>query len=821
MKKLLTFLMLGTIIFAACKQQGGNVSQQDLQAIYNPQSLLLTDDELPRSIDFNMDISKLSYQELRILRYYPYAIHGVWIKEGDINGFYSNRTKWYYDFADSLYWGYEENGYEPIISFDDYEENYQKYLDQVKLSDEEKAFIAKIDARMADLAQNKLITNQQGIQLQNPAITVNMHQIKNPSEKMLTMLLQNNMAMEQTDYEQLFQIYESNDYSCIPSFITTDLYLQAYHMYFEYVLKSLEQINFVPSLAQMSRAMYETSNAVYEATDNEELRQLADFNATFYAIALNLLDDSKVDVGDNMRKLYEDEISNVLNAKDTPSPLLETDVDFNYSLFKPRGHYTRNETLQHYFRAMMWLQTASFCRDDAKGLRRVLFMAEVFNQLPEADRKAGLSVYKALFFLMGEPDNMAVVEVADYLKSIGVDSFTQALSDETVNRVNQWLIEMFKERNRIAPKIKISCDDKLNFMPQRYVPDNEILATIYDETPNSEVAYPRGLHVMDAFGIETAGKVIEETYQDAKNWKDYNKLQSAMRKKFTTFDDWESTMYAKWMEGLVTLQKSEKNYPGFMQTDAWKIKNLNSALASWAELKHDAILYAEQPMGAECGGGGLPTPETVGYVEPNLPFWKHLKDMLELNKNMLSESGFLTDLLLSRNEQLNDMVEFCIQVTEKELRGEPLTSEENGDIRYMGSSMEYFTLSVLDPMVDFYNWYDVKGADRKVAVVADVFTRNIMGCNKDGILYEATGNANALYVLVNIAGEVYLSRGATLSYYEFVRPLGERLSDEQWQEMLENGTAPDIPVWVRPYFLKSEDGSKVEVDETNLYSSGC
>ena len=62
MKKLLSFLMLVTIIFAACKQQGGNVSQQDLQAIYNPQSLLLTDDELPRSIDFNMDISKLSYQ---------------------------------------------------------------------------------------------------------------------------------------------------------------------------------------------------------------------------------------------------------------------------------------------------------------------------------------------------------------------------------------------------------------------------------------------------------------------------------------------------------------------------------------------------------------------------------------------------------------------------------------------------------------------------------------------------------------------------------------------------------------------------------------
>ncbi|MBO7418070.1 MAG: DUF3160 domain-containing protein [Bacteroidaceae bacterium] len=817
MKKLLAFLMLVTFTFTACNQRSGNPDQPSLQNIYNPQSLLLTDDELPQSIDFNMDISQLSYQELRILRYYPYALHGIWIKEGDINGFFCSRTKWYYNLADSLYWGNDENNYESLINFDDFDENYDKYLSQVQLTDEEKAFIAKIDARMADLAKNKQITSPQGIQLQNPAVAVNLHQISNPSEQLLTMLLQNNMAMEHTDYEQLFQVYESNDYSCIPSFITTDLMLQAYHMYFEYVLKYLEQFNFIPSLAQMSHAMFDTSNAVYEATDNEELRQLADFNATFFAIALNLLDDTREELSDDMRKLYEAEIGNIMSATDAPSPLLETDVDFGYSLFKPRGHYTRNETLKHYFRAMMWLQTASFCRDDAKGLRRVLFMAEAFNQLTPADQKAGRSVYNALFFLMGEPDNLAVIEVADYLKSIGVESFTQALSDETANRVNQWLVQEFKERNRIAPKLKFSCDDKLNFMPQRYVPDNEVLATIYDENPNSELAYPRGLHVMDAFGIETAGKVIEETYQDAKNWKDYSKEQRAMRQKFTTFDDWESTMYAKWMESLVILQKSEKNYPGFMQTDAWKIKNLNSALASWSELKHDAILYAEQPMAAECGGGGLPNPEIKGYVEPNLAFWKQLKEMLELNKNMLSESGFLTEDLLGTNEQLSDMVDFCILATEKELRGESLTAEENWQIRYMGSSIEYFTLSVLDPMTDFYHWYDVKGADRSVAVVADVFTRNVRGCEKNGILYEATGNANALYVLVNIDGEIYLSRGATLSYYEFVRPLGDRLTDEQWQEMLQTGKAPDIPQWVKPYFMNS----KVEVDETNLYSSGC
>ena len=45
-------------------------------------------------------------------------------------------------------------------------------------------------------------------------------------------------------------------------------------------------------------------------------------------------------------------------------------------------------------------------------------MAQLFNQLPEADRKAGRGVYDALAFLMGEPDNLAVLEVADSLTAV-------------------------------------------------------------------------------------------------------------------------------------------------------------------------------------------------------------------------------------------------------------------------------------------------------------------------------------------------------------------------------------------------------------------
>jgi hypothetical protein len=45
-------------------------------------------------------------------------------------------------------------------------------------------------------------------------------------------------------------------------------------------------------------------------------------------------------------------------------------------------------------------------------------------------------------------------------------------------------------------------------------------------------------------------------------------------------------------------------------------------------------------------------------------------------------------------------------------------------------------------------------------------------------------------------GRSVLTRGAVFSYYEFTQPLQRRLTDEQWQQMLEKGKAPAQPKWI-------------------------
>ncbi len=806
MKKIL-LLASSVLLMMSCTEVRKGSPEEAIEMInveFNPHSFLVTDSLLPKKIDLNMDISDMTMMELRLLRHYPYALKGVWFMEEDINMFFSKKTDWY----EKLCYDYlEKHDYNALLDFN-----------KAGISKEEKGFIMRIDARIAELKKLQ-ITDMDGLKLANPAMTVNMFQIDDVNKPFLSHLAHHNFSIIPTKNEQLFNIYEQNEYNSMPNYITTDVFLQAYHMYFSYVLKSLEKHCFIPRIQALNKAMHKEAMKIAESTANAELKDLAEFNAAYFSVANELLTGESLDVPGSYASTVEQEISNIFAEKAAMSPMMGKDIKFQYDLFKPRGHYTRTDESKRYFRTMMWLQTATFCSEQKKAVKQATMMAYLLNNIDRKVAKEGLGVYKTLDFLMGEPDNVAIIDVADYLTSKKISSVNKITDATTLKDVNTLLSSLFKTRNRITSKIgEANCENKMNFMPQRYTPDGYVLSRMFDEKPNSKVPFPRGLHVFSAFGVEAADRVNEDYYQDAENWSGYTDEMKTMKAKMTKFADWDKSMYNKWMQCLVQLQNTNKDYPDYMKTESWSRKNLNTALASWAELKHDAILYAEQPICAECGGGGeFPEPIRMGYVEPNLVFWQKMKEMLVLTDKLLTDNGFMTEALRSRTSTLNDYMDFCIKVTKKELAGKMLSEEEYGEIKCMGSSLEWFTLSVIEPDSELGSWDEVKGADRSVALVADVFTRNILGCQKCGILSEATGNADIIYVNVIIDGKIFLTRGATFSYYEFVNPLDKRYTDEEWQERLEKDDVPARPLWMQPLILNQ----KVKHNEEVFYSAGC
>lgn len=751
--------------------------------ITNPVSSLLTDTVLPQFIDLKQDISHLSFQELRLLRSYPYAIHGYHFMEADINAFFSANTKWYNNLVNDIYWDAEEG-----------KGKFAESYEEVNLTPEEKAFVDRIDARMTELRQHQFI-QRDSYYLGNTNNIVNLFQFKDIDKEILEKLQQNNFVITKGNNLQLFHAYEENDYRQVPNFITTDLYLQAFHMYFSYILKSLEKQHIIPTLEMLCHSFNAACIKLAEQTEDESLKDMAEHAATFYAIPYYLLTNKTLTVPSKYETEYQEEIEHINKQEDNFSDFLSyKDAYFPYSLFKPRGHYTREPQLQAYFKAMMWLQTACFCREQQEQLKRSIFQAAVLCTYKSIDQTPLIKLYQHIYtpltFLMGEADNLSIFDIARILEKNNAIHIEDALTAGQIEKVNQALIELAKHKNNIKPQIEITCRDKINFMPQRYLSDNEVIQKLVDVNPNSQRAYPKGLDVFATFGTGTAESLLIDFYKEPNNWSEYSKELQQLKDKFKTSKSTQLSVYELWMKSLLTMQQTDKNNPGFMQTPEWGYKNLNTALASWAELKHDAILYGEQPMAAECGGAGPPDPIVVGYVEPNLPFWRKMENILQATRLILQQNDCMTDDLKGKTDQLNDYVTFLIQVTEKELRGEKLTEPEYRTLEYMGSSIEYFTLSVVDPDLHLDDWSLVQGPDKSIAIVAGIYTRNIRGCNKNGILHIATGNANNIYVVVEIEGNLYLTRGATFSYYEFVQPLGTRLTDEEWQKMLEKRKHP-------------------------------
>ena len=778
--------------------------------ITNSVSSLLTDTVLPQSIDLKQDISHLSFQELRLLRSYPYAIHGYHFMEADINAFFSANTKWYNNLVNDIYWDAEEG-----------KGKFAESYEEVNLTPEEKAFVDRIDARMTELRQHQFI-QRDSYYLGNTNNIVNLFQFKDIDKEILEKLQQNNFVITKGNNLQLFHAYEENDYRQVPNFITTDLYLQAFHMYFSYILKSLEKQHIIPTLEMLCHSFNAACIKLAEQTEDESLKDMAEHAATFYAIPYYLLTNKTLTVPSKYETEYQEEIEHINKQEDNFSDFLSyKDAYFPYSLFKPRGHYTREPQLQAYFKAMMWLQTACFCREQQEQLKRSIFQAAVLCTYKSIDQTPLIKLYQHIYapltFLMGEADNLSIFDIARILEKNNAIHIEDALTAGQIEKVNQALIELAKHKNNIKPQIEITCRDKINFMPQRYLSDNEVIQKLVDVNPNSQRAYPKGLDVFATFGTGTAESLLIDFYKEPNNWSEYSKELQQLKDKFKTSKSTQLSVYELWMKSLLTMQQTDKNNPGFMQTPEWGYKNLNTALASWAELKHDAILYGEQPMAAECGGAGPPDPIVVGYVEPNLPFWRKMENILQDTRLILQQNDCMTDDLKGKTDQLNDYVTFLIQVTEKELRGEKLTEPEYRTLEYMGSSIEYFTLSVVDPDLHLDDWSLVQGPDKSIAIVADIYTRNIRGCNKNGILHIATGNANNIYVVVEIEGNLYLTRGATFSYYEFVQPLGTRLTDEEWKKRKKKKKPPAVPEWMKSILIEKEP----HVNERVFYSSGC
>lgn len=797
MKKILLTMMMIAFTW--------EVSAQESHPVIIPGKGHIDVEQLNKKLPLNINVDNLSIAEIRILRNAVSARQGYCFMNGDLRGIFG-ATSWYTQKMEDRFWK-EENGKAAPI----------------KYTAAEQAFVQKLKKREDFLkTKNNVAPSGMMVNMEN---IINSFQLESFDQRLYNAIGKNGFAIVPGEEDQLFHIYERNDYRQFPSFVTTDLYLQAFHMFFDCLLKETEEQKFSPMVTLFVKQNYEQMMQLASTTTDAKIKAAAEHNAAYYAIAYELNTGKSLPVPASFTELVKEEINHVNAAETTSSEFLGyTEARnmpmFIYNIYRPRGHYTRNETLKRYFCAMMWLQNAPFGTDKDDQLEQALLLAQTIGGNANLTKQYK-DITEPITYLMGMPDDVSILQVYAEIQKSG-STVSELINDKKkFEAIRKALEELSKKQSIIKPKFQASSPFKICLMPQRYMPDSEVLQEMvdYESTPTLRDV-PKGLDILASIGISSAERILIQELKEQEKWNKYTSNLEQMKKRMGEID-WNQTVANKWIAALKDVNSKNAQYPKFMLSPQWDKKNLNAALASWAELKHDAILYAKQPMGAECGGGGPPEPYVKGYVEPNIAYWTKAIELIDATMDVLKRFDLVTEKGTTAATDLREQAEFLLNCSKKELAGKNLTEQEYRQIETIGSTFENITLNLIkEPDQFLMGWDNVNGADKKISVVADVYTANSYNNPDKSVLYEAVGPAHEIYVVVELDGYLYLTRGAVFSYREFQEDIAApRKTDEEWQQELQTQPDKGIPNWMKEIIVPL--GGKSLDNEHIFYSSGC
>ena len=518
----------------------------------------------------------------------------------------------------------------------------------------------------------------------------------------------------------------------------------------------------------------------------------------------------------------------------------------DYSQYVPRGHYTRSEKLKSYFKGMMWYGRltmllkggepaceydscpALILPEDADAQTVQAFLLTLDMRDTEVGEgtafEAWERIYQATSFFVGAADDLSYYEYLETLVTVvGAEPALALLVDEqnlfdmradlALKRSPQIYggtggqVIIVGSSDDITPEMLEELLEKskgFRLMGQRFIPDSYIMGRLVspgagglaeDGDPEAFTAvstdvgiirgFPRGLDVMAVMGSERAAWWLSEL-KDARYTK-YDESFADMSDFLAELnpEQWHANLYWGWLDVLRTLLvPAPEGSQTFMQTDAYVDKSMNAALASWAELRHDTILYAKQSYtpGFETS---LPPPAPPGYVEPNAAFYASLLALNEMTLTGLEDMDLLPEEAKGRLQALSNVLNRMLEISIVELSGAPL---EEADIYYIESLAD-----TLDTVVA-----GVEEAGVKTTMVADVHTDQ----NSKKVLEEGVGYVELLVAAYRLPdGTIALGAGPVLSYYEFKHPMDDRLTDEKWRDILagtEEGM-PDNPEWTATY----------------------
>ncbi len=505
---------------------------------------------------------------------------------------------------------------------------------------------------------------------------------------------------------QIYDVYKDAMHAGAPAIVTTDAALHSYHILFDYALRILEVNKLSEAIVELTDLMLEASLAQLDA-GIPELNDLCKKNVAFFAVAKSLLGGSVGSLPADVRQLVSAELA-----------LIDAHEGFGDSpIFGRHG-----------------------------GLQPVRAPGPLHPQRPAQKVLQGHDVVRAhvlqpVQVLGGRRQSAGQGQHSpghhDHAGSAGPMPSTCG-SPSTTRRSSSWARRTTCRSTTIQPLIKEvyggtvglpdlkddeqspgvhrksrrskGAEDRLRLPGHRRGQGRSSKASASWASASSRTRtcsrswcstrsgrmdkprlFPMGLDVMAVLGSKRAYAVLDSLGET--QYENYVKQFEALKASFAALkaEDWTQNLYWGWLYALLALLNEKgSGYPSFMKSDAWADKELNTSLGSWAELRHDTILYAKQSY--TLAGAAMPPQEKPkGYVEPNPELYGRLASLAKMTYDGLYSRGLLEDTLATKLENLRQLLLKLKDMSEKELAGKALSDDEYDYIKYFGGQLENIT----------------------------------------------------------------------------------------------------------------------------------
>lgn len=599
----------------------------------------------------------------------------------------------------------------------------------------------------------------------------------------------------------------------LPLYVSADSILHAVHRSFDTILLSLESSVLSPEVDALLSGLRTRLAEGAGGSGDAALRAEVD---VYLAVALSLLRGSVQPPVAGGSGAQIQELYGKATAADGAQlvSLFGDPREIDFSQFRPRGHYADVRMLSRYFQAMMWLGRVEL---------RLLTFDEFGRPLPQRRSVAatlllsglldatGLSRWKriedTLAGIMGSQDNLTVAQVPSLQSALGVrgpDEVTNLSEDQ----ITQVLRSTAYGTQLIAAQILQAGIASTAPLPrvflmlgQRYTADSHVLSNVvFDRVRHEGLPLRMMPDPLDAafaaLGNNQAAQILSPALSHYGYAPDLHQSRLLLEANGPGF--FQGSLYGRWLDTLRTLSPDESTaaparygLPPLVGTEAWGRRILSTQLSSWAELRHDTLLYAKPSY-----TGGVLCEFPDAYVDPYPRFYEAIAQWGRQGQGVLG---------LWPQTQLDGMRKYL-----SELAGVAEMLRDIAEAQRAQQTLTQAQLTFLNQMVSFgvgctsierqAGWYSKLYLDKEAAMefaptIADVHTQptDEAGVKVGRVLHVATGWPRLLVVTVPTCKGVRAYVGLGSSYFEQVTKNFQRSTDPEWQQYVKSCNPADPP----------------------------